>query len=109
MTDSIIPGIWGETDLGRLSVERKRSGEYKVPPGTVLWTCFFIEEADTWRDEAWTMIKAHPDVRFFVVTKRVSRMARGLPVDWEGGYENVMIYCTAESRRQVESGCRPSY
>ena len=40
-----------------LPVRRDRSGNWKVPSGTLMWTCFtsdfFIEDADEWREEAW--------------------------------------------------------
>lgn len=88
-----------------LPVDRKRNGEYKVPPDTVLWTCFtsdfFLRDADSWRGEAWEMIRARPDVNFIMATKRVNRISCCLPGDWGGGYDNVTIYCTVESRRQA--------
>lgn len=95
-----------KTKSFRLPVERKRNGTYKLPSGTLLWTCFtsdfFIEEADPWRSEAWAMIQARPDVRFVIVTKRANRIARCLPPDWGTGYANVTVYCTVESQRQAE-------
>jgi len=43
-----------------LPVRRDRSGNWKVPSGTLMWTCFtsdfFIEDSDEWREEAWMMI-----------------------------------------------------
>lgn len=95
-----------KTEAFHLPVKRKRDGSYKVPPHTLLWTCFtsdfFIEEADEWREEAWQMIKARPDVSFVIVTKRVNRAARCLPSDWDAGYGNVTVYCTVESQKQAE-------
>ena len=45
-----------------LPMKKDRQGEYKVKSGTEVATCFtsdfFIEEADEWRDEAWTIIKS---------------------------------------------------
>lgn len=94
-----------QTKSFRLPVERKRDGTYKVPPETLLWTCFtsdfFIEEADEWRSEAWAMMQARPDVKFVIVTKRTERLAQCLPPDWGNGYENVTVYCTVENRRQA--------
>lgn len=94
-----------KTFVFRLPVERRRDGSWKVPPGTLLWSCFtsdfFIEEADAWRDEAWAMIRARQDLHFVIVSKRVARMAQCLPPDWGAGYENVTIYCTAENRRRA--------
>ena len=55
-----------------LPVRRDRSGNWKVPSGTLMWTCFtsdfFIEEADQWREEAWLMIHRRSDLHFYIVT-----------------------------------------
>ena len=43
-------------DFG-LPLKRKRNGEYKIPAGETVYTCFtsdfFLKEADEWRIEAW--------------------------------------------------------
>ncbi len=45
---------------------------------------FFLEEADDWRDEAWSIIERRPDVKFFLLTKRPDRVAEHLPFNWGG-------------------------
>lgn len=94
-----------KTKAFRMPVERKRDGSFKVPSGTLLWTCFtsdfFIEEADEWRNEAWAMMRLRTDVRFVIVSKRISRMEQCFPEDWGDGYENVTVYCTVENSRQA--------
>ena len=35
---------------------------------------FFLEEADAWRDEAWSIMRQRPDVKFFLLTKRPQRV-----------------------------------
>ncbi len=89
-----------------LPVRRDRSGSWKVPSGTLMWTCFtsdfFIEEADAWREEAWLMIHRRSDLHFYIVTKRPERILSCLPADWGNGYENVTIACTVENQRRAE-------
>lgn len=44
-----------------LPLKKNRKGDYKIPSGTEVATCFtsdfFLEEADSWRYEAWEIIK----------------------------------------------------
>ncbi len=88
-----------------LPIRRDRSGNWKVPSGTLMWTCFtsdfFIEEADAWREEAWLMISRRIDLHFYMVTKRPERILQCLPEDWGNGYENVTICCTMENQRRT--------
>ena len=90
----------------RLPVQRDRKGEYKIPSGTLIWTCFtsdfFLEEADPWRMEAWAMIRERSDLPFFMITKRPERIAACLPPDWGDGYPNVTICCTMENQRRAD-------
>lgn len=89
-----------------LPVRRKKNGEYKIPSGTHVWTCFtsdfFIDEADEWRNEAWRMMRERSDLTFFFITKRVDRISSCLPDDWGDGYDNVSISCTIENQQQAE-------
>jgi hypothetical protein len=86
--------------------ERNRFGEYIVKSGTTLATCmssdFFLEDADEWRNEAWQIIKERSDVRFFIITKRVHRIEKCLPSDWNEGYENVDIHITCENQKMAD-------
>lgn len=50
---------------------------------------------------AWRMIRARPELSFFIVTKRILRFSEGLPADWGDGYENVTLCCTVENRRRA--------
>lgn len=89
-----------------LPVQRNRQKEYKVEPGTLVYTCFtsdfFISDADDWRPEAWRMIKERSDCRFFFFTKRIDRMNECLPEDWGDGYDNVVIGCTVENQTMAD-------
>lgn len=62
----------------------------------------FLEEADVWRDEIWKIIKARPDVKFYILTKRVPRIKDNLPSDWNDGYENVDFNITIENQRAFD-------
>lgn len=85
-----------------LPLRRKRNGDYKIPSGTLVYTCFtsdfFVADADVWREEAWKMIRQRSDLDFLMITKRVHRLAACLPSDWGSGYDNVTICCTVEDQ-----------
>lgn len=89
-----------------LPVRRKKNGEYKIPPGNNVYTCFssdfLVEDADEWRPEAWAMMKERSDLDFMFITKRIDRLAECLPDDWGDGYDNVTICCTMENQDRVD-------
>lgn len=94
------------TSSFRLPMQVDRKGEYKLSDDGFVYTCmtsdFFIEEADEWRQEAWLMIRRRPDLRFFIITKRIDRFEVSLPDDWGGGYDNVTICSTCEDQRTAD-------
>lgn len=85
-----------------LPLKKRRNGEYRLKPGETAYTCFtsdfFLEDADAWRDEVWTMIRVRGDAAFFIITKRIHRFSVALPKDWGDGYGNVTICCTCENQ-----------
>jgi len=85
-----------------LPVQKKRNGEFRIPAGTLLYTCFtsdfFLKDADSWRTEAWDMIRIRSDLNFLMITKRIDRLQEALPDDWGDGYEHVTICCTVENQ-----------
>ena len=85
---------------------KDRKGHYKVPSGYCLRVNMasdtFVEEAEAWLPEMWQIIKARPDVRFYILTKRAARMAASLPDDWGEGYENVQLNITCENQRAFD-------
>jgi protein gp37 len=91
----------------KLPIQKDRSGKYKIPSNTTIFTCFtsdfFIEEADEWRKEVYQMMKERSDCHFFLTTKRIDRFAVSLPDDWGEGYPNVTIAVTIENQRQADS------
>ena len=74
------------TNVFDLPLRRDRHGDYKLAPGSEVFTCltsdFFLEEADPWRAEAWALMRARPDVQFSIITKRIVRLTDCLPADW---------------------------
>lgn len=89
-----------------LPIKKNRKGEWKIPPGTQVATCFtsdfFLEEADRWRAEAWQMIRLRQDLQFLFITKRICRFFDCIPEDWGTGYKNVHICCTAENQKRAD-------
>lgn len=85
-----------------LPVRRKRNGDYKIPSGTFVYTCFtsdfFVKDADEWRAEAWEMMYQRNDLHFMMITKRIDRLMECLPDNWGDGYDNVTICCTVENQ-----------
>ncbi len=76
-----------------LPIKRDRKKNWKFPPGTQFALCFtsdlLIEEGDQWRGAIWDIIRQRNDCSFFFFTKRIERLAKCLPYDWDDGYDNV--------------------
>ena len=89
-----------------LPLARTRDGTLKIPPGSLVYTCFtsdfLLEDADPWREEAWDMIRKRPDCRFLFITKRIERLAGALPSDWGDGWEHVAIMATCENQEMAD-------
>jgi protein gp37 len=87
-------------------LQRERSGGYKIKSGELIRVCmtsdFFLKEADSWREDAWDIIRERPDVKFFLLTKRPERVLSCLPDDWGDGWENVMLNVTCENQRRAD-------
>ena len=95
-----------QTGNFNLPIKRRRDKQYKIPSHEMVYTCFtsdfFVPGADSWRMEAWHMIKIRKDLLFFIITKRIDRMKEILPSDWDKGYENVIIGCTVENQKMAD-------
>ena len=87
-------------------IRKDRKGRYKIPAGYCLrinmTSDSFLEEADEWRNDMWRMISLRPDVRFYILTKRVGRIKECLPTDWNEGYENVELNISCENQRAFD-------
>jgi protein gp37 len=70
-----------------------------------VFTCsmsdFFHEGADAWRDEAWEVIKACPNLDWLVLTKRPELAKDRLPADWGDGYPNVWLGVTVGCEKSL--------
>ena len=89
-----------------LPMKRNRQGEWKIPPGIRVMTCFssdfFLEEMDAWRSEAWQMMRVRSDLTFYMVTKRPERITSCLPPFWEELKSRLYLCCTMENQRCVD-------
>lgn len=87
-------------------LHRDRQGNFKIKSGELIRVCmssdFFLEEADAWRDEAWSMIRMRSDVKFFLLTKRPERVSACLPDDWGDGWHNVFFNVSCENQRRAD-------
>lgn len=54
-------------------------------------TDFFHEEIDSYRHEAWNIIRRCPQHIFQILTKRPERISDHLPEDWNENFKNVWI------------------
>ncbi len=88
-----------------LPLKKDRLGNYKIPSGSEVATCFtsdfFIQEADSFRNDAWNIIKKRKDVNFLICTKRIERFNECIPNDWNDGYDNVIIAATCENQEKT--------
>ncbi len=87
-------------------LKRKRDKSYKIPSGSIVFTCFtsdfLLSDADEWRSDCWKMMKQRSDCYFYFFTKRIDRLADCLPDDWGDGYDNVLIGCTVENQEMAD-------
>jgi protein gp37 len=87
-------------------LQKYKNGEYKIKSGSTVYLCFssdfFLEDADSWRDDCWMMIKKRNDLNFLFLTKRIDRFHECIPSDWNDGYDNVEIGCTVENQSNVD-------
>lgn len=87
-------------------IARNKNGEYKIKSNQLVYVCFstdfLIEDADSFRQECWRMIKERPDLNFLFLTKRIERFMNCIPDDWKDGYENVTVGCTIENQVRAD-------
>lgn len=86
-------------------IEKLKNGNYKMKSGLV-YLCFssdfLIEEADSWRNRCFEMIKERQDCMFLFLTKRIERFLKCIPDDWNDGYDNVTVCCTIENQKNAD-------
>lgn len=88
-----------KTNDFNLPVKKDRRGNYKVPSGSLIMTCFssdfLLSDADSWRDECLEMMKTRSDCMFYFFTKRIDRLNFSLP-------DNVIVGCTCENQKMAD-------
>jgi protein gp37 len=65
-------------------------------------TDFFHPEIDSYRDEAWDIIRKCPQHTFQILTKRPERVNDLLPKDWGNGWKNVWLGTSIGSQKSIE-------
>ena len=94
------------TSAARYPLSKDRSGQYKVRSGEMISVCmtsdFFLEEADKWRPEAWSIMRQRSDVIFYLLTKRPQRVRQCLPEDWQDGWDNIYFNVTCENQQRAD-------
>lgn len=88
-----------KTNDFNLPIKKDRKGNYKVPSGSLIMTCFssdfLLSDADSWRDECLEMMKLRSDCMFYFFTKRIERLNFSLP-------DNVIVGCTCENQKMAD-------
>lgn len=88
-----------KTNDFNLPIKKDRRGNYKVPSGSLIMTCFssdfLLDDADSWRDECLEMMKTRSDCMFYFFTKIIERLNFSLP-------DNVIVGCTCENQKMAD-------
>ena len=75
----------------------------KLKEPSKIFTCsltdFFHKGCDSFRGEAWDIIRKCPQHQFQILTKRPERIEQCLPKDWGQGYENVWLGTSVGSEK----------
>ena len=91
--------ICKKTNDFNLPVKKDRRGNYKVPSGSLIMTCFssdfLLGDADSWRDECLEMMRLRSDCMFYFFTKRIERLNFSVP-------DNVIVGCTCENQKMAD-------
>lgn len=91
--------ICKKTNDFNLPIKKDRRGNYKVPSGSLIMTCFssdfLLSDADSWRYECLEMMKTRSDCMFYFFTKRIERLNFSVP-------DNVIVGCTCENQKMAD-------
>ena len=95
-----------KTDNFYAPIEKKKNGEYKLKPGSMVYVCFsadfLIEEADGWRGECFEMMKERADLQFLFLTKRITQFPKCAPPNFWDEFANVTVGCTIENQSTAD-------
>ena len=88
-----------KTNDFNLPIRKDRKGNYKIPSGSLVMTCFssdfLLSDADAWRDECIKMMRERSDCMFYFFTKRIERLNFEVP-------DNVIVGCTCENQKMAD-------
>ena len=88
-----------KTNDFNLPIKKDRKGNYKIPSGSLVMTCFssdfLLSDADSWRDECIEMMRERSDCMFYFFTKRIERLNFKVP-------DNVIVGCTCENQKTAD-------
>lgn len=88
-----------KTNDFNLPIKKDRKGNYKIPSGSLIMTCFssdfLLSDADLWRDECIEMMRERSDCMFYFFTKRIERLDFSVP-------DNVIVGCTCENQKTAD-------
>jgi protein gp37 len=77
----------------------------KLKEPSKIFTCsltdFFHEAIDSYRNEAWDIIRQCPQHTFQILTKRPERIMEHLPEDWGDGWDNVWMGTSVGSQKAI--------
>ena len=85
---------------------KNRQHKFKIPSGITVGTCFtsdfFIEEADEFRKEAYSLMELREDLTYFIITKRPERLKECLPPIGNPVRSILQINVTAENQKRAD-------
>lgn len=85
-------------------VKSRETGNYKWKSGERVFICtwsdFFHHEADSWRTEAWDVMRKRPDLKWVIVTKRMEMASSWIPLNWEWNNRTIMV--TTENQAKAD-------
>ena len=88
-----------KTNDFNLPIRKDRKGNYKIPSGSLIMTCFssdfLLSDVDPWRDECIKMMRERSDCMFYFFTKRIERLNFKVP-------DNVIVGCTCENQKMAD-------
>lgn len=61
---------------------------------------FDNEVPQAWRDDLWALIRATPNLRWILLTKRIGNAAKMLPPDWPVAYPNAGLMATVVNQEE---------
>jgi len=59
---------------------------------------FDNEVPQEWREDLWALLRATPNLRWILLTKRIGNARKMLPADWGDGYPNAGLMSTLENQ-----------